>query len=894
MKTNRQCTNWSALPIFLIGLVWSGQLNAANVASVQSGNWENTATWDCGCVPGAGDAITISGGTTVKVNATHFTGDLTVNGTLDMNDQFLEFEGTTFANHGSIFSSTGSYGEIDFVGMGGASATTQNIAGTGSYAAGVSFPIDIDILNTTTVIPASGTVISGVRNLFVQNLSTLSLPNAFVFSNGSINSSGMVSGAGALQTDGPVTLSFSGTTTALVETVNGTTTCNGNFGPVTIDNGATLFQNGIVTPNGNFTVASGGTLDMNDQFLEFEGTTFANHGSIFSSTGSAGEIDFVGMGGASATTQNIAGTGSYAAGMSFPIDIDILNTTTVIPLSGTVISGVRTLFVQNLSTLSLPHAFVFSNGSINSSGMVSGVGALQTDGPVTLSFSGTTTALVETVTGTTTCNGNFGPVTIDNGAALFQNGTVTPSGNFTVVSGGTLDMNDQFLEFEGTTFANHGSIFSSTGSYGEIDFVGMGGASATTQNIVGTGSYAAGVSFPIDIDILNTTTVIPASGTVISGVRNLFVQNLSTLSLPNAFVFSNGSINSSGMVSGAGALQTDGPVTLSFSGTTTALVETVNGTTTCNGNFGPVTIDNGATLFQNGTLTPNGDFTVASGGTLDMNDQFLVFQGTTFANNGALISSVPYGVFEFNGVNGVGATAQNVAGTGSYNTNGRVDFRVLNNVTVIATSVTVLDGVANYTIDGGSTLNNNGTIAPGFPPGQANVSGDLELGSTSDLFFEIGGTGQGTTYDLLNKTDGAAQTLAGNLRVRLINGFIPMNSDMFAIVTTQAILQGAFSNVPNGTRLDTEDGGGSFKVTYNVINDPIASRNVVLSDFQPTAQCPPTDIEISRLSAIPSSVRYKPECDLYRHNHSQSSACLPADRVLLAEWERDSGDRLHD
>jgi hypothetical protein len=51
------------------------------------------------------------------------------------------------------------------------------------------------------------------------------------------------------------------------------------------------------------------------------------------------------------------------------------------------------------------------------------------------------------------------------------------------------------------------------------------------------------------------------------------------------------------------------------------------------------------------------------------------------------------------------------------------------------------------------------------------------------------------------------------------------------------MVQGAFANVPNGGRLDVEamshsDPGGSFKVTYNVINDPVLSRKVTLSDFQ--------------------------------------------------------------
>ena len=147
---------------------------------------------------------------------------------------------------------------------------------------------------------------------------------------------------------------------------------------------------------------------------------------------------------------------------------------------------------------------------------------------------------------------------------------------------------------------------------------------------------------------------------------------------------------------------------------------------------------------------------------------------------------------------------------------------------------------------GGGSLTNNGTIAPGLSPGRLDYSGTLNLGSTSNLFFEIGGTAQGTQYDWLNRIDSGMQTLGGDLHVRLINGFLPANSDTFTIVTTQQILAGSFGNVMNGGRLQTDDGAGSFQVTYNVLNDPIASRNVVLSDFQPSASppaCSPNEVE---------------------------------------------------
>lgn len=145
-------------------------------------------------------------------------------------------------------------------------------------------------------------------------------------------------------------------------------------------------------------------------------------------------------------------------------------------------------------------------------------------------------------------------------------------------------------------------------------------------------------------------------------------------------------------------------------------------------------------------------------------------------------------------------------------------------------------------------LTNNGTITPGLSPGQLNYSGTLNLGSASNLLFVIDGLGQGTQYDWLNEIDGAAQTLGGSLTVRLTNGFIPQSQDVFTIVTTQQVLQAAFTNVASGARLITEGGEGSFVVNYSGTN------NVTLSDFlsqSPTPTATPTPSGIPRRTPTP-------------------------------------------
>src|SRR5258708_1334150 len=120
----------------------------------------------------------------------------------------------------------------------------------------------------------------------------------------------------------------------------------------------------------------------------------------------------------------------------------------------------------------------------------------------------------------------------------------------------------------------------------------------------------------MEIHLGNSTTVTPASGTVIGGVRNLLIPSGSRLSLPNTLVFKNGTINNNtgGTISGAGTLQTQGPVTLNSDGSTAAPLEAVTGTTTGHGTFGKMTIDSSATFMDSPSqhVTANGDGTVSS------------------------------------------------------------------------------------------------------------------------------------------------------------------------------------------------------------------------------------------------------------------------------------------
>ena len=159
-------------------------------------------------------------------------------------------------------------------------------------------------------------------------------------------------------------------------------------------------------------------------------------------------------------------------------------------------------------------------------------------------------------------------------------------------------------------------------------------------------------------------------------------------------------------------------------------------------------------------------------------------------------------------------------------------------------------------LTGGGTLVGATTSSAVISPGNGDITprmvftGDLTLGSSSVLRFDLGGTLRGPGYpdgspfsgdrqygyDAIDCT--ASVILDGQLQVNLSTAspyggrFTPDPNNTFILLKSQAPIVGSFRNVANGQRLNTVDGGGSFVVNYgpNTTSDPTA---VVLSDFQP-------------------------------------------------------------
>lgn len=140
----------------------------------------------------------------------------------------------------------------------------------------------------------------------------------------------------------------------------------------------------------------------------------------------------------------------------------------------------------------------------------------------------------------------------------------------------------------------------------------------------------------------------------------------------------------------------------------------------------------------------------------------------------------------------------------------------------------------------GDLENVAGEFTPGgYDAASTTIFGDYIQHSGATLSLSIGGTGPGSTHDLVS-VSGDVQ-LDGQLALNLTDGFTPDASDELTVFASGTLL-GFFDNVNTGQRLDTSDGRGSFVVNYG-IGSPFDETRIVLTDFEANP-FPPGDFDL--------------------------------------------------
>jgi hypothetical protein len=116
-------------------------------------------------------------------------------------------------------------------------------------------------------------------------------------------------------------------------------------------------------------------------------------------------------------------------------------------------------------------------------------------------------------------------------------------------------------------------------------------------------------------------------------------------------------------------------------------------------------------------------------------------------------------------------------------------------------------------------VNNGGTLATESPDRITIVQGNLQINSGA---LQIDLPSPTATDQFMVHGD---VTLGGELRIRLLNGFVPENDEVFTIISGEAV-SGRFDNTNSQGRAYTADGNGSFLIT-------VTPTHVALSQFTP-------------------------------------------------------------
>jgi hypothetical protein len=257
----------------------------------------------------------------------------------------------------------------------------------------------------------------------------------------------------------------------------------------------------------------------------------------------------------------------------------------------------------------------------------------------------------------------------------------------------------------------------------------------------------------------------------------------------------------------------------------------LNGNTTIDSQL---TLRNGAGIMNNGNLTVNTASTVADTSSSPPSPRFLSYNvvntGLITWNNQSDVQFANF-VVDNSGTILVNLSLGHSFIAGTYIQNTTTGITVVgagatlqvNQLNLTAGQVFGVGTYAgsNFVLGNGST---GSTVSPGTGPntvGNLTLAGNLNTIGGVTFAFDLGGTSQGTTYDLLNVPNNVNFNNTF-LTFNFVNGFNPSNTDIFTIVSTAGNSSGMFANAPGG--VVTMPGLGSFNVT-------VGSNAVTLSGF---------------------------------------------------------------
>ncbi len=539
-----------------------------------------------------------------------------------------------------------------------------------------------------------------------------------------------------------------------------------NAGAITIEATGEYRQQGFPGPMFAGSTSNTGTFT-NVGTTNIATGTFTNQGSVANSgTFSVGTTGTYNQTSTSAgVTPTTVNTGTFSnAGMT-NINTGVFENSRIFGNTGTVRIGEGATFANTSSGIYHP----LPGGTTKIDGNFINNFAVQNGGAITVSTTGSYSQVAGTSFGTGTGNGgsftNAGQVYIGKDTS-FNNSPgasgQSSAGYYVQHASGTTRIDGSFYNRGYVT--NEGAMtVGVTGQYvqSRADTTGLPPVSTTNS---GTFTNAGTVRIGEGTSFNNFPTLAPGSSSPVGG--QYIQQAGGTTQIDGSFL------------NGGGRLTNEYKITVGATGTfnQTRSSAPVPGTPTTV-NIGAFT-NAGNTLINAGTFTNQGSL-VNSG-----NFQIGVNGAGTLTNQGTVVN---VGTIE------VGALGQ-VAGSGSYLQNAAAAQTIVNGT--FAHNVSLQAGTLSGTgTIQGTVQQSGGLLLPGNNGlGTLTIKGQYAQGSGGTLGVNLAGL---NSYGLLAvQGTGTAVTLNGNLKVGLLNGFVPSLGNTFGVLTcTGCTINGSLSGL---------------------------------------------------------------------------------------------------
>ncbi len=717
---------------------------------------------------------------------------------------FTAVSGSNISNSG-IFQTQGTVSMILKIGSTFNAPFKVNSGTTTSYDDGSPFisdykgsmTVDAGAIMTT---PGGGYSIRSLGNAVING--TIS-GNNYIVRGPSLSNNGTIN-ANNLQFDSTTLVTSTGTFSSNTITVGGT----GNL---------TLNSNVTFSPVSNFTINNGGIFFPGSKTFTF------NSGSFIINAG--GAVSGVGPNAGTLQTQNNV-TFVFRLGSTFnsavKVNTGILTAGNDQPPYIGIFYGAITVDAGAVFTSPGGGYTTQANGAVTNNGIITTApgatfrmmgNSFTNNSSVTcqnLSFDSTTT-----ISGTGTYTGANIAINGSGNVSLGNNITFSPTGGFSVNSGGILNPNTRTLTFNSGTFAvNAGGTLTSSGIFqtqGNVNVIVRNNSAFNGTFKINSGTTLAYNDQPPYFSNFNGTVTVDAGAT-------LHTQN-------GGYTFqANNSVTNNGTITGSSTFRVKGPSLTNNSTISNTYVNfdtttNVSGAGSYSGTFMSAGSSGNIVLAGNVTFTPAGNFVLSGGAVLNPNSFIFTAIGNCYFNNGSTVTSS--GTFRTQGSTALYCRAgSNFNGTLKVNTGTTLCND--DNPPYVGTlngTVTIDSGAVLTTANGGYGLKvmnnviNNGTLTCGGGANLRFYGSNLTnngMVSASPFYFDTAShtlQGTGTWNTNANVISGSTVNLASNHKMFRVT----VNSGGTFNVLTFMLSLSASNPIGNNGTFNTSAG----KIEYN-------------------------------------------------------------------------------